>query len=201
MNSENKDLDGQVPDNSKIVLLIIDMISDFEFEDGAELFKTALPAARKIARLKKKAVEADIPVIYINNNFGKWREDFRRLVQVCLKAEVRGSKIANLLKPELNDYYVLKPKHSAFFSTSLELILKHLGAKTLILTGVTTDICILLTANDAYMRDFKLIVPKDCVAAVKPTHHKNALEYLGRVLKADICLSNEISLIGKTSEK
>lgn len=201
MKSENKNLHGQVPDQSQIALLIIDMISDFEFEDGEELFKTAFPAARKIANLKKKAAKANVPVIYINNNFGRWREDFEKFLKLSLKDEVRGSKIAKILKPETKDYHVLKAKHSGFFSTSLELILEHLGAKKLILTGVSTDICILFTANDAYMRDYQLVIPKDCVAAVKPTHQRNALDYLKRVLEAEVCLSAEIDFTENAGNK
>lgn len=193
MTAIKNDLQGQVPDSSRVVLLIIDMISDFEFEDGEQLFKYALPAARKIAGLKKRARHAKVPVIYINNNFGKWQEDFKQLFQKTVKGAVRGSKIAKLLEPHPDDYYVLKPKHSGFYSTTLDLILQYLGAESLILTGVATDICVLMTANDAYMRDYQIIIPKDCVAAVKPAENKKALEFIERVLKSDICLSTEIN--------
>lgn len=193
MTSKKADLHGQVPDNSKVVLLIIDMISDFEFENGEELFKQALPIARKIATLKKEAKKAKIPIIYINDNFGKWQENFERLLKNCLDKSVRGNKIVELLRPNSNDYYVLKPKHSAFYSTTLDLILKHLGTETLILTGISSDICVLFTANDAYMRDYKIIIPQDCVAAVKPKYNKDILKYVERVLKADIRSSNRIN--------
>lgn len=173
-------------------LLIVDVISDFEFEDGEKLFKYALPMARRLAGLKKKAKKAKIPVIYVNNNFGKWQEDFRETVDYCLNTEVRGARLVELLKPEKDDYYVLKPKHSAFYSTTLALLLANLKSKNLILTGVTTDICILFTANDAYMREHQVIIPKDCVAAVKSKENKAALEYIERVLKAEILFSDDI---------
>lgn len=172
-------------------LLLIDVISDFEFEDGEKLIKYALPMSRKLAWLKARAKKAGIPVIYINNNFGKWQEDFAETVKYCLENSVRGNKIVELLKPE-NDFYVLKPMHSAFYSTTLDLLLSNLGSKNLILTGVTADICILFTANDAYMREYQLIIPQDCVAAVKPKDKKSALEYFKRVLKAEVLSSEEI---------
>lgn len=179
---------------AKVALLIIDIISDFEFEDGKELFTKALPMAYRLAKFKKKVKKHQIPVIYINDNFSKWQEDFKQMVRYCLKENVRGKEIVKVLKPAQDDFYILKPKHSAFYSTALNLLLKNLDVKTLILTGVSTDICILFTAGDAYMRDFRLFIPKDCVAAVKPENSKQALRYLEEVLKADIRPANEIDL-------
>jgi nicotinamidase-related amidase len=88
----------------------------------------------------------------------------------------------------------LKAKHSAFYSTTLDLLLAYLGAKTLILTGVASDICVLFTANDAYMRDYDLFVPRDCVAASDEKSNEATLEYIERVLKADTRPSAEIDL-------
>jgi len=141
---ESKDLHGNAPDKSNVALLLIDMISDFEFEDGEKLYKHALPMARRLADLKKKAKKAGVPVIYVNDNFGKWQSNFKFLLDHALDQKVRGSKIAELLKPEESDYFVLKPKHSGFYSTTLEVLLEHLKSKILIITGVT--------ANDAYVR-------------------------------------------------
>lgn len=192
MPHKNEDLHGNAPEKSDVALLIIDVISDFDFEDGDKLLKHALPMARKLAEFKKRAKKAKIPVIYVNDNFGKWQSDFKKLLTHCLADSAKGCKIADLLKPDEEDYFVLKPKHSGFYSTSLDILLEYLKVKTLILTGLTTDICILFTANDAYMRDFDLIVPKDCVASVETAENKHALEYIERVLKADIRPSAKI---------
>ena len=192
MNSKNTNSPEVMPDKSKVVLLIIDMISDFEFEDAEKLFDSALSAAHRISELKRAAKKAEVPVIYINDNFGKWQEDFRKITEKNLKAEVRGSEIVRLLKPQPDDYYALKPKHSAFYSTPLDLILAQLESEIIILTGISTDICILFTANDAYMRGYKIIIPTDCVAATDAQENETALKYIKRVLKADICSSKEI---------
>jgi nicotinamidase-related amidase len=192
MPRKNQDLHGNAPEKSDIALLIIDVISDFDFEDGEKLLKNTLPMAKKLAAFKKKAKKAKIPVIYVNDNFGKWQSDFKKLLMHCLSKTAKGCKIAELLKPDNEDYFVLKPKHSGFYSTSLDILLEYLDAKTLILTGVTADICILFTANDAYMRDFNLVVPGDCVASVEMDENQHALEYIERVLKADIRFSTEI---------
>jgi nicotinamidase-related amidase len=175
-----------VPHDADTALLIIDMISDFEFEDGARLLRGALPAARAIARLKKRARAANVPVIYVNDNFGQWRSDFRQLLQRCLNDGVAGEPVARLLAPDAEDYFVLKPANSGFFATPLEALLKLMGVKKLVLTGVAADHCILFTAADAYVRNYALIIPGDCVAAVNPQHTKISLPYFKRVMKADV---------------
>ena len=188
----NEDLHGNAPDKSAVVLLIIDMISDFEFDGGDRLLPFAEEIARRIAVLKKRAEKAGAAIVYVNDNFGKWRSDFRKQLKHSQSKTVRGHKIARLLAPKRHDYFVLKAKHSAFYSTTLDLLLAYLGAETLILTGVTSDICILFTANDAYMRDYYLHVPKDCVAASEPETNERTLEYMERVLKADTSDSSKI---------
>ncbi len=190
---KNEDLHGNAPDKSEVVLLIIDMISDFEFDSGAKILPFAEAIAKNIAALKKKAEKAGVAVVYVNDNFGKWRSDFTKQLKHSQSKSVRGHKIARLLAPKTDDYFVLKAKHSAFYSTTLDLLLAYLRAKTLILTGVASDICILFTANDAYMRDFNLYVPIDCVAAKDEQTNEATLKYIERVLKADIKPSTEIN--------
>lgn len=188
----NSDLHGNAPDTSPVVLLLIDVINDLEFEGGETLLPHALPAAIRIAAFKKRCAVAGIPAIYVNDNFGKWQSDFKKLVSHCLNDKTCGREIVELLKPERDDYFVLKPKHSGFYSTTLDLLLKHLGAETLILAGFTADICILFTAHDAYMRDYRLVIPTDCVASQDETDNRRALKFMERVLKADTLLSTKI---------
>jgi nicotinamidase-related amidase len=194
MPSRNLDLHGSVPDSSGVALLLIDVINDMEFDEGDALVAHALPAAHRIAALKKKAKTKKIPAIYINDNFGKWQSDFRKLVAHCLEDGVRGEEIVRLLQPEEDDYFVLKPKHSAFYSTTLDTLLDYLGARVLIMTGFAGNICILFSANDGYMRDFHLYVPKDCVASNSEADNVYALTQMERVLKSDITSSDELDL-------
>jgi len=190
--AKNEDLHGNVPDKAEVALLLIDVINDLEFSSGAQLLKHAVPAAEKLAALKQRAKRAGIPVIYVNDNFGRWQSDFNKLLKHCLEEDVCGKPVAALLKPEEDDYFVLKPKHSGFFSTTLDTLLDYLQVKILILTGLTGDICVLFTANDAYMRDFHLVIPSDCVASSDADENRHALEQMQRVLKADTRPSTEI---------
>jgi nicotinamidase-related amidase len=190
--SKNEDLHGNAPDSSPVALIFIDVISDFEFEDAELIFRYAPAMAENIANLKKRAKENKIPCIYVNDNFGRWQSDFKKLLEHALDASVRGAKIAELLKPEEDDYFVLKPKHSGFYSTTLDILLDYLGCETLIITGIATNMCVLYTANDAYMRDFNLLVPSDCVAANEEDEHRDTLKYIEKYLKADTRPSTEI---------
>jgi nicotinamidase-related amidase len=158
------------------------------------LLKHALPAARRIAALKENARKHRIPVIYANDNFGRWRSDFQQVVEHCLVDGVRGEAIAEILKPDAEDYFVLKPKHSAFYSTTMDLLLRYLQAKRLVLTGLTGDMCVLFTAADAYLRDFQLNVPSDCVASQSTAENRKALQYIARVFKADTRSSASVNL-------
>jgi nicotinamidase-related amidase len=188
------DLHGNVPDTCPVALLLVDVINDLEFEDGEALLTHALPMAERLAALARRCRETGIPVVYVNDNFGRWRSDFRTLLQRCLETPVRGRPVVSQLRPDDRDYFVLKPKHSGFYSTTLDILLRYLGATTVILAGLTGDICVLLTAHDAYMRDFQLFVPADCVASVERAENEHALRYMARVLKADTRESRGLDL-------
>lgn len=185
MPARNEDLHGSAPDKSGIALLLIDVINDLDFPEANQLLRYARPMARKILRLKRRAKKAGVPVIYVNDNFGRWQSDFRRQVQHCLRGDSRGREIVALLQPDEDDYFVLKPKHSGFFSTTLETLLRYLGTQTLIITGIAGNFCVLFTANDAFMRDYALIVPSDGTASNSAAENREALNLMRKFLKAD----------------
>jgi nicotinamidase-related amidase len=184
MPEKNIDLHGSAPDKHRFALLLIDVINDFDFPEADQLLKYARPMARNLLRLKRRAQKAGVPVIYVNDNFGRWKSDFRRTVEHCAQ-QGRGREVVKLLRPEENDYFVLKPKHSGFFSTTLETLLRYLETQTLILTGVAGNFCVLFTANDAYMRDFNLFVPSDCTVSNTKKENDSALALMRKFLKAD----------------
>jgi nicotinamidase-related amidase len=186
------DLHGSAPDRSPVVLLLIDAINDFTFEESRPVLAAARPMARRIRALKRRAARAGIATVYVNDNFGKWRSDFRTVVTHCLRA--RGRAVTRLLRPERRDYFVLKPKHSGFYSTTLGVLLEHLGARILILTGLLADSCILITAHDAYMRGYRIVVAPDCVAARTDADHRRALAQMRRAVRADTRVSTALDL-------
>ncbi|THG88909.1 isochorismatase hydrolase [Alkalihalobacillus alcalophilus ATCC 27647 = CGMCC 1.3604] len=170
------------------------MINDLEFESGDQLLKYALPAAHAIKKMKEKVKAEGFPVIYINDNYGQWQSDFRHLVRHCIDGDSRGKALAELLKPDEDDYFVLKPQFSGFFGTPLNILLEHLGVDTLILTGVAGNMCVQFTANDAYMYHYKLYIPSDCIASADKKENDLAIETMRQVNKADVRPSTDFSL-------
>lgn len=193
MPQKNIDLHGSAPDKHELALLLIDVINDFDFPEAGQLLQYAQPMARNLLHLKRRAQKAGVPVIYVNDNFGRWKSDFRRTVEHCSQ-HGGGRQVVELLRPEENDYFVLKPKHSGFFSTTLETLLRYLETQTLILTGIAGNFCVLFTANDAYMRDFNLLVPSDCTVSNTKEENDSALALMRKFLKADTRSSSRIVL-------
>src|SRR5689334_13818940 len=188
-------LRAEAGDEARVALLIIDMINAFDFDGAEAMLDRALAAARAIRALKIRAKEAGIPAVYVNDNFGRWRSDFRALLARVMRPGCRGRDIAAVLEPDEDDYFVLKPKHTGFQFSALDLLLEHLGARTLMLTGVAGNFCVLFTAHDAYMRDYRLVVPRDCVASLTPDDDRYALAQMAKVTKADVRASVEIDLL------
>jgi nicotinamidase-related amidase len=192
MPKRNSDLHGSAPDKCETALLIVDVINDLDFPEAKQLLRYVPSMARRISALKKRAKKAAIPVVYVNDNFGRWRSDLRSLVDHCLKGDARA--MVDLLRPDRDDYFVLKPKHSGFFSSTLETLLRYLGARDLIITGIAGNYCILFTANDAYMRDYSLTVPSDCVISNTASENREALKLMRHYLRADTRPSKTIRL-------
>lgn len=188
------DLHGNVPDSCPAALLLVDVINDLDFPGNAGLVRRAASLGRTIAALKARCRVAGIPAIYVNDNREKWRSDSRAVVSHCRRAESPGRRLVEALIPAPDDYIVLKPKHSAFYATPLDTILAYLKTKTVVLTGLTTSACILLTAGEIYIRDLKLHVPADCVAALKRKDHRNALALMRASFRAITMPSRALDL-------
>ena len=179
---------------SGVALLLVDVINDMDFKGSGPLVRQAEAMAPRLRALKQRAGRAGIPVIYINDNFGQWRSDFRTLVDHCVNDDVPGRKVASMLQPGPDDYFVLKPKNSAFYDTTLDTLLDSLGAEQLILTGIAGNNCILFSANDAYMREFDLFIPSDCVVSNTRAENRSALRQMKKILKANITPSVTLRL-------
>ena len=173
-------------------LILIDVINDMAFEGAESLVQQAEPMANRLARLKRRAVAAGVPVVYVNDNFGRWRSDFRQTVQHCTSASSPGRRVSIRLRPTTRDYFVLKPRHSGFFDTTLDTLLKNLRTRAVILCGIAGNICVLFTANDAYMRGLRIFAPADCIVSNTAVENEYALEQMKTVLKADIRASEQL---------
>jgi nicotinamidase-related amidase len=168
------------------VLLLVDFINPLNFPGSDALAPGALAAARATAALKARLQAQGVAAIYANDNYGVWQSDFHSLVSTCLGMEGAPGEIARLLYPQACDITILKPRHSAFYASPLELLLTEMDAKELVICGLATDMCVQLTAGDAFLREYPCWVPADCNAAESPKAKKASLAFMADVLKCDV---------------
>jgi nicotinamidase-related amidase len=178
----------KIPKNS--ALLIIDMINNFDFEHGTILANKTLYILDPLLKLKGYFKQNHLPIIYINDHYNLWQADFNKIIDMCQNP--LNAMILDTIKPDDSDYFLIKPKHSAFYGTALNTLLHQLKVKNLVLTGIAGNICVLFTANDAYMREFDLYIPRDCIASVNEDDQKYALTMMENVLKAKIFNSHDL---------
>lgn len=171
---------------SETVLVLVDFINPMEFPGAAKLARHAVRAAHATARLKATMTGARAATVYANDHYGRWRSAFDDTLAHCLELGGPPGRIADLLKPTADDVIILKPRHSAFYGTPLDLLLAQMHTRNLVVAGLATDICVQLTAMDASLRGYNLWVPSDCTAAESATQARNALLYMQRVLKAHV---------------
>ncbi|OXS73115.1 isochorismatase family cysteine hydrolase [Domibacillus enclensis] len=168
----------------KCALLIIDMMNDFQFPKGEQLARYADETVPSISQLKNHFHEREWPVIYINDHYQLWKADIALILEHVTNDI--SDPIIQKIKPDDKDYFLIKPKHSGFYGTALNTLLHELDVKSVAITGVAGNICVFFTANDAYMREFEVYVPKDAIASEEKKYNEYALEMMERVLNADV---------------
>ena len=179
---------------TRTALIIIDVINDLAFPGGENVLPWAEAMAPRLLAARNAATHAGVPVIYANDNYGHWRSDFNDIVKHCTRRDARGRAVSHQLRPRKDDYFILKPKHSAFFATSLQPLLESLKVRRLILTGMATNLCVLFSAHDAHMHEYDTIALSDCCAAESDEDHDIALDQLKRFCGTTVCRSDELDL-------
>ncbi len=172
-------------------LLLIDLITDFEFEDGEQLYRSTRKIIPAVAELKRRAKRAGLPVIYVNDEFDETDGEVCSLIRHVRSSSEQGSEILSYIEPD-DDYFVAKPQRSGFYATSLGVLLLSMGVSKIVIAGVTTDICVLFTAHDAYMRGYEVAVPKDTSTAVRSEFHNDGIKLIERVADADISPAKDL---------
>lgn len=198
--NDSEDLHGNAPDSCELALVLIDVINDLEFPEGAHVARRARPMSKHLAEIKRRAEAAGVPCIYVNDNFGRWRSNFNAQVRHCLNDDVRGQFLCKALRPTERDYFVLKPKHSGFYQTCLGLLLEHLGTKTLLVAGLSTESCVTFTANDAFLRGYSLVVLEDGCASGFDDLHRHAIRQMQRMLGARAARCRDVTFVRRGGE-
>ena len=175
-------------------LLIVDMINDFAFEEAGTLLDRVEDIAEVIDRLRGKADQAGVPTVYVNDNYGQWHSERDKIIDYCRGRNDRGRAIIERLRPREQDYFIIKPQFSGFYATNLPVVLPQIGVSRIILTGIATDICVLFTAADAHMRDYRLWIPEDAVAAQTGERRRWALDIMKQSMGAEVRATDRLSL-------
>ena len=180
-------------------LLLIDVVNDLAFEGSEALVAQAEPMSKRLASFKRRAARAGVPVVYVNDNFGQWRSDFRHTVAHCTARSSPGSVVSRRLRTTSKDYFVLKPMHSGFYGTTLDPLLTDLKIKRVIVAGIAGNICVLFTANDAYMRGLRIFAPADCIVSNTAEDNAFALGQIEVVLKGRVDPSDRLRFSTRSS--
>jgi len=174
-------------------LLILDMITPMDFAGASAMRHEVNEVVATILKLRDAADRIGLPIIYVNDNFGEWHSERYRLVERALGSKDAQELVAKLA-PRDGDYFIIKPQFSGFYATNLPVLLPKLGVDRLVLTGMSADICVLFTAADAHMRDYRLWIPEDAVAAQTRERRRWALEIMKQSMDAEIRAATRLKL-------
>jgi nicotinamidase-related amidase len=165
-------------------LVVIDMINPYDFPDADEVARHAPGAVENIRRLLDRCRNEGVPVIYVNDNYGDWNSSSEELLSNAMDGA--HPELVEPLAPQEGDAFVLKARHSVFYSTPLEYLLATQGIGRVVLTGQVTEQCVLYSALDAYVRNFRVAVVEDAVAHIDEELARAALRMMERNMRAGI---------------
>jgi nicotinamidase-related amidase len=166
-------------------LLIIDVINDFEHDDGDRLVASFRERHAAMTAALAEARKASIPVIYVNDDRDRWDSNAPALIQDALDND-RSREIVAGLAPRPGEHVLLKHRYSAFDHTALDILLERLDIGRLVLIGAATEGCIVQTAIDARERGLKTTILADACASVDSELETTALRYADQVVGARI---------------
>jgi len=174
-------------------LLVVDMLNPYDHEDSDVLADHVAPVVEPLAQLIARARDADVDVIYVNDNMGDFAATRHDLVRRALDG--RRPELIEPLVPSDDIAFLQKIRHSAFYGTALDHLLRQRGIGMVILTGQVTEQCILYSALDAYIRHYAVRVVQDAVAAIDQQLGDAALKMMARnmraqVVEAECCLDD-----------
>jgi nicotinamidase-related amidase len=176
----------------RTALLVVDMLNTYEHEDADRLAASVRQAVPQIERLIRRAREDDVALVYVNDNYGDWNSSSSELARRAV--EGRYPELVEPLLPREDDAFVIKARHSVFYSTPLEYLLQSMDVGRIVLAGQATEQCILYSALDGYVRHFSVAVPRDGVAHIYEHLAQAALEMMERNMHADVTSAADVQL-------
>jgi nicotinamidase-related amidase len=176
---------------SRTALAVIDMLNPYDHPDADRLVASVADALPAMVPLVERAAAEDVPIVYVNDNFGAWRSDRHELVASAL----HGSRpdLVEPIAPADESLFVVKVRHSIFYQTPLEYLLAQEKVDRLVLVGQVTEQCVLYSALDAHIRHLEVCVPADAVAHIHPDLADAALRMMELNMGADLCPAAKVA--------
>jgi nicotinamidase-related amidase len=174
------------------VLIVIDMINTYEHEDADLLLPSVREVLPTVRSLIDRARDAGVDVIYVNDNFGRWRSHHEEILNAALQG--RHGDLVEPVRPDDTSLFVVKVRHSIFYQTPLEYLLRQQGVGHAILCGQVTEQCVLYSALDAHIRHLRVTVAQDAVAHIHADLADAALRMMELNMHAEVCAAEEVKL-------
>ena len=169
---------------ARSALLVVDMLNNYDHEDAEPLRDSVREVVPVIADLVAKAKDDGRLIVYVNDNHGDWNLGRGGLIRWA--KEGKDPSLIDPIAPPNDMPFLVKARHSAFYATQLEYLLRDQGIERVVLTGQVTEQCILYTALDAYIRHFDVAIPRDAVAHIDRELADAALRMMETNMRAEI---------------
>jgi nicotinamidase-related amidase len=176
----------------KSALIVIDMLNPYEHEDADPLVASVGETLPAMVRIIERARREDIAVIYVNDNYGDWAAAGAQITERALAG--RAPELIEPIAPPPGTPFIAKARHSIFYETQMEYLLRQREIERVVLIGQVTEQCVLYSALDAYVRHFTVAVPSDAVATIIPDLDDAALAMMARNMRADVSGADECAL-------
>ncbi|MFE6132251.1 isochorismatase family cysteine hydrolase [Streptomyces sp. NPDC056437] len=172
-------------------VIVIDMINTYDHADAELLLPSVEKAIPPMVELIGRAREQQVPVIYVNDNFGEWRSHHGEILAAALAGP--HADLVEPLRPDDASLFVVKARHSIFYETPLAYLLNQLEVDHVVLCGQVTEQCVLYSALDAHIRHLKVTIPQDAVAHIHADLAETALKMMRINMDADIVDSSSVT--------
>ncbi len=177
---------------SRTALIVVDMLTSYDFPDADRLTESVAESLPAMTALVDRARAEGVLTIYVNDNYGNWNSDRDELLRTALAG--RAPELVEPIAPRPDDLFVVKARHSIFYGTPLEYLLAQEEVDRVVLVGQVTEQCIVYSALDAYIRRLQVCVPRDAVAHIHPHLADASLEMMELNMSAETCPGAEVTL-------
>jgi nicotinamidase-related amidase len=167
-----------------VALLVIDMLNRYEHDDAEPLMGSVGEMLPGLRALIERAREEEVMTVYVNDNHGDWAAGRAELVQWATSGP--HAALVEPIVPDEDLPFIVKARHSIFYQTQLEYMLRQHEIEQLVLAGQVTEQCILYSALDAYVRHFDVVVPRAAVAHIHADLAEAALRMMEVNMRAEI---------------